>query len=568
MSQNMQAIRRALRPTKKKVIVLAAVAVVAVGGTLAWRHFAGQKNSALPAGAGAGTAGERTVVLGRGTLNDSITVTGTVQSGSTANVTTQLTYPVKEILVQVGDPVSEGDVIARLDSGDLEKELAKKQQSAGEDAATAKENYDKAAANLATAQTKLAEAQAAYATASSNLEALRAKFLPAQSSVSSFQNTYDIALAAEQKAGQDLNNANGALATAQVQAANAQAALDAAADDAARAAAQSQLDAANAAIANAQAALPGLQSAYDTAVAVRKQAENNLNNAKSTCDYDTLYQNYSAADQAWQQAKTTYETAQNSVTQCQDSLSAAKKQLDSGATSDAIEELQEKLDDCVITATASGTVTSIGATVGSAINQGTIATIQDTQHLKVAVTIDEDDIKKVAVGQKAVIKSDATGDEEIAGTVTQVSVTAGQSGGFSAEITVDNTDSGLLVGLSAKAEIIFSQTEGVYTVPYDAVEQDEDGNDVIYVQDGGDWKAVPVQRGKENDYYVEVSGEGLADGMVVRVPIGETGTIDGAGMQDMMGAPVMMDGGTTVTVAPAAGADMGGPGGDGGPRGG
>ena len=84
--------------------------------------------------------------------------------------------------------------------------------------------------------------------------------------------------------------------------------------------------------------------------------------------------------------------------------------------------------------------------VGSAINQGTIATIQDTQHLKVAVTIDEDDIKKVAVGQKAVIKSDATGDEEIAGTVTQVSVTAGQSGGFSAEITVDNTDSGLLVG--------------------------------------------------------------------------------------------------------------------------
>ena len=547
MSQNMQAVRRALRPTKKKVIVLAAVAVVAVGGTLAWRHFAGQKNSALPAGAGAGTAGERTVVLGRGTLNDSITVTGTVQSGSTANVTTQLTYPVKEILVQVGDPVSEGDVIARLDSGDLEKELAKKQQSAGEDAATAKENYDKAAANLATAQTKLAEAQAAYATASSNLEALRAKFLPAQSSVSSFQNTYDIALAAEQKAGQDLNNANGALATAQVQAANAQAALDAAADDAARAAAQSQLDAANAAIANAQAALPGLQSAYDTAVAVRKQAENDLNNAKSTCDYDTLYQNYSAADQAWQQAKTTYETAQNSVTQCQDSLSAAKKQLDSSATSDAIEELQEKLDDCVITATASGTVTSIGATVGSAINQGTIATIQDTQHLKVAVTIDEDDIKKVAVGQKAVIKSDATGDEEIAGTVTQVSVTAGQSGGFSAEITVDATDSGLLVGLSAKAEIIFSQTEGVYTVPYDA---------------------GPVQRGKENDYYVEVSGEGLADGMVVRVPIGETGAIDGAGMQDMMGAPVMMDGGTTVTVAPAAGADMGGPGGDGGPRGG
>ena len=41
-----------------------------------------------------------------------------------------------------------------------------------------------------------------------------------------------------------------------------------------------------------------------------------------------------------------------------------------------------------------------------------------------AVTIDEYDVSNVAVGQKAVIKSDATGDTEIAGTVSQVSLTA------------------------------------------------------------------------------------------------------------------------------------------------
>ncbi|MFR2590487.1 MAG: biotin/lipoyl-binding protein [Ruthenibacterium lactatiformans] len=53
----------------------------------------------------------------------SITVTGTVESGSVANVTTSLSYPVKEIFVQVGDTVSEGDVICTLDSSDLRNSL-------------------------------------------------------------------------------------------------------------------------------------------------------------------------------------------------------------------------------------------------------------------------------------------------------------------------------------------------------------------------------------------------------------------------------------------------------------
>lgn len=537
-------LRRWLRPTKKKVLLL--IVILAAALVLS-RVLAGRGGP--PAAVTAGLSAERTVTLQRTTLNDSITVTGTVQSGSTANVTTQLTYPVTEILVQVGDRVQQGDVIARLDSSSLEEQLAKLQSSAADDGESAQKSYDRAVESLSAAQTSLATAQSTYASAAADLETKRAAYQTAAASVQSFQNTYDVALAAQQQAGASLNTVQGQRDVAAVELANAQAALAAAADDAARAAAQAQVDAANAAIAQADSQLPALQSAYDSATAVLQDAENQLNQAKQNCNYEALYQAYSAADTACQQAQTAYEQAENSVTQAETSLESAQDLLENSATSEQIEELQDQLADCTLTAGASGTITAIGATVGSAANQVTVATIQDTDSLKVSVTIDEDDIKRVAVGQQAIIKSDATGEEEIAGTVSGVAVTATSSsggmgsssgsGGFAAEITVDDADSGLLVGLSAQAEIIFTQASDVYTVPYDAVQQDESGQNVVYVResDEDEWTAVPVTVGMETDYYLEVSGEGLADGLQVQVSANDTatGTYDPTGMTEEAG---------------------------------
>lgn len=560
MSFRVKRVLSALKPTKKKVLIAVAVLAVLVVGFMVWN-----KNRAKPASSsGVDENATRTVMLHKSALNESVTVTGTVKSGDTANVTTALTYPVKEILVQVGDRVQEGDVIATLDSEDLEKEIAKKQKSAGNDAATAQTNYDNAASSFATAQTNYSNANAA-------LESARNAFLPAYNSVSAAQSVYDQALTAWQNAGMAVNNATAAHGSASAAVASAQSQLDAAnaaGDAAAASAAQQALDAANASLAAAQGQLDAANADQAAKQAALTAAETELNNQKQRVNYTALEQAYTQADSSCTQAKNTYDQAKMS-------LDNAKNQLENSTSADTLEELQEKLADCTITATASGTVTAIGATVGSLANQLTIATIQDTDALKVAVTIDEDDIKKVSVGQRAIIKSDATGDAEIAGTVSQLSLTAsagqsanGQSStsGFGAEITVDGADSGLLVGLSAKVEIILSEAGEVYSVPYDAVEQDADGNDVIYVKDGSDWKAVPVTKGLETDYYVEISGEGLADGMEVRVPIGSSGGADDpfANMMNGMGG-----GNVVVTAEPSGGMAMADPaGGNGGPRGG
>lgn len=70
-------------------------------------------------------------------------------------------------------------------------------------------------------------------------------------------------------------------------------------------------------------------------------------------------------------------------------------------------------------------MTEIGATVGSIVN-GSVAVIQDTETLQLAVTIPEYDIADVAVDMEVRITTDAT-DGEIAGTLSQISPVAGKT---------------------------------------------------------------------------------------------------------------------------------------------
>jgi len=67
----------------------------------------------------------------------------------------------------------------------------------------------------------------------------------------------------------------------------------------------------------------------------------------------------------------------------------------------------------------------------------------------------------------------------------------------------------------------------VFTVPY-AVQQDENGNDVVYViersESGIIRTAVPVTVGVEGDYYVEITGN-IAEGAEVSLPADESNSI-------------------------------------------
>lgn len=57
------------------------------------------------------------------------------------------------------------------------------------------------------------------------------------------------------------------------------------------------------------------------------------------------------------------------------------------------------------------------------------------------------------------------GDAVISGTLTRIDPVANDSGSFGATVTVNGQDSGLLIGISAKVEIVISEKDDVFTRP-------------------------------------------------------------------------------------------------------
>ena len=175
-------------------------------------------------------------------------------------------------------------------------------------------------------------------------------------------------------------------------------------------------------------------------------------------------------------------------------------------------------------------------------------------------------------------------EDTVTGTLTRIDPVANDSGSFGATVTVNSQDSGLLIGISAKVEIIVSEKDNVFTVPRDAVGTNDDGSTYVLRKTGGEgvdmtFEQVAVTEGDTNDYYVEITGDDLNEGDVIRATADLTQGIETSSDSDFQ----MMDDGSLyvgdgenmpdgVTIArtdDAGGPGGGGPGGapDGGPGG-
>lgn len=602
-----------LRRHKKGAVLLAA-ALCAAGTLGVWRA-AGRPAAGMPSPP-AGASYVRTVTLARTTLENSVSASGTVESVQVSTVTTALAYPVKTVEVQVGDTVSAGEVICTLDTEELERQIEQRQQTADRAVRRAQESLEEAQQSRDEAAQALTEAGDAEGEAKDAYNAAWDAFNAALAKVTQFRSAYEQAYDALQTALSNYNavytpayqaaaaryeqaaakaaEAEAAYAAAVSAAGTAPAGPDAAdageeaarlaqeeakaAEEAAQLAletARAEEEAARQALDEAYAAAEAARTAYEQAQQQEQAASAAFTQAKRDCNYDSLKAAKDAATTQWEAAKTARENAAAQLERAEKSLASARTALEEAGEDEELESLRRSLEDCTLTAGSAGTVTSLNATVGSKCS-GTVATIQDTGALKVAFTLAEYDVGNVAVGMQAVVTSDAT-DQPIAGRLTQISPTtsaaggdaagssaaSSNSGGFAAEVTLTGDADGLRIGMNAKVEIIQSAAEDVFVVPCDAVGQNEDGSRYILVrQDGADtgeaFAPVPVTTGAENDYYIEVRGEALREGMVVRASLleeeAQTVPEDAAGPNITFAGPGMGGG---MGAAPAGG-PMGG----------
>lgn len=592
--------------------------VVLIAAVLVLRAVLGGKKAA-----GSTYQFVRTSTLQKTSLTDSVSVNGTVKSGYEASVTvadSAKLYKVSEVKVAVGDTVKKGDVIATLDTSDLEKQIKSAEESYGDTLQSAQTSYDRATADLETStvqhENSLIDLQAKIDQADQNLQDAKDALTKAQENERKAQSTYDTAVsdyntlksaydsasASISAYTQEKNDAatalNNALYAAN-QALSAQLAdpdndekRQAAEDAQAKVTdAQNTYNEADQKLTDAQnsCSAPSLglygftsiQTALTQADSTKTQAESALDSAKNAVDtantqISTCEQQVKAAHDSYDQEKN-YSNLLNKSQNVEDS---ATKLEQAQRTPDNLETLRSTLEDCTLTATMDGTITALNATVGS-VCSGTVATIQNTDALVVDVTIPANSVPKLSTGMTCHITSDATGDAVIDGTLTQIDPVANDNGSFGAKVVVNGDADGLLIGISAKVEIVISEKDNVFIVPRDAVGTADDGSSYVLRKTGGEgvdmtFEQVTVTTGDTNDFYVEITGSDLQEGDVIRSSADLTQGIETSsdptlpdGVQQMengdlyVGDPSNMPEGTVVMGggdAPAGGPD-GGPGG-------
>lgn len=278
--------------------------------------------------------------------------------------------------------------------------------------------------------------------------------------------------------------------------------------------------------------------------------------ADALYNFKTYFGNWSETEQAKKKAeleeklaatKDAYEAAveayEELVENKEETIKTAKNtytkttiNLDTTAQKNQVELYEDQLAEGIVTAPISGIVTALNYETGDTYLQGTIITIQDCSAYEVEAYIGEYDISDIEKGQKVLIKTDATGDTELEGTVTFVSPTAATSMTstdvtYLVRISVDTPNDRLRLDMSASLSIIIEQHENALTVPYNAVQEDEQGNAYVeIVEEDGSFTKVPITVVMESNYYTEIASDALTEGQKVRIIEAE-----GTSIFDMMG---------------------------------
>jgi HlyD family secretion protein len=169
-----------------------------------------------------------------------------------------------------------------------------------------------------------------------------------------------------------------------------------------------------------------------------------------------------------------------------------------------------------------GLLARLSVKATDSVSSGTvIGTLVSSQKISI-ITLNEVDVAKVKVGQKAKLKFDAIDGLVMDGTVTTVDLVGTVSQGvvnYNVEITLDNQDERIKSGMSVSAEIIIDTKNSVLTVPNSAIKNQ--GKNQYVELFAGSSTTPPIQKnvivGISNDNITEIiQGLNVGDQVVVR----------------------------------------------------
>ncbi len=259
------------------------------------------------------------------------------------------------------------------------------------------------------------------------------------------------------------------------------------------------------------------------AAASYESAKNSLESAR--IDRDT-------ADEDYDQAKDDDDYTDDEVDILEDKVDLAEAKITQAEKSlaAALADYQNAQSDAgkrKVAAPISGTIQEINVKNGDdlsrtsdAENSSAPIIIGDVATLKAEAQVNEVDIAKVAIGQKAVLKLDALSEMEFSGSVEKIdSLGTTESGVVSYKVTInfDNLDSRIKPDMSVSASIITDVKQDIILVPSSAVKLQAGEKSYVEVLSGGKAERKIVEIGSSNDTQTEIiSGLNAGDKIITQ----------------------------------------------------
>lgn len=209
--------------------------------------------------------------------------------------------------------------------------------------------------------------------------------------------------------------------------------------------------------------------------AIHDWASGNTSQTTSNNNMEALLQQYAGtSDTSQLESQLSSQLSQNTTRPSANS--------DSTSTESALEQqVPEK-----VIAPISGTVTQLNANVGSfCAPTANLIVISDLSCLDMCAQVDQSDISSICVGQKAQI---STSDAKTVGTITKISPNAhsvsdanGTKSVIDVYIRITQSNPHILSDMSAQATITTNVNPNAISVPYEAVQQDNSGQEYVFV---------------------------------------------------------------------------------------
>jgi len=444
------------------LMVLVLLAAAGGGGYWAYTHYFA-KTSTVQAQT------LKTATVSQGDILITADGSGELLPSAEKTMTFRVSGTVAEVNVKVGDKVKAGDVLAKLDTLDLESAVRE-----------ATYTLEQARLALQKAQRK-AESGTELAIAAQNLENARLGIVSAQGNYSSVKLTDITAELQQAKFWNDYW--------------------------------QGEL----------HGAYLSLQENPNSEKRRIHYEEMGARAAEANANYLRIQQEYNnnlvAAQRSLVSAQQSYLSAQSSYSDTLYSDPVKEAELTVLQAETKLTQAQADLQNATLVAPISGTITAVTLEAGSSSSTGSI-TVSDLDTPQVKFYVEESDYDKVAVGNAVSMTFESLGDRAFTGKIVSVNpalVTEGNTQAVQAYASIDRPTPpvAFLSGMSAEVTVIAQETRNAALVPLEALRELATGQYAVFVvKDDGTLELRQVQVGLKDLVNAEITS-GVTPGELV-----------------------------------------------------